>query len=463
MLTELHLDHVKTVIARLHDEHVQHTKTVPKTFMKAIFDNLDSPYGNATTDTSHQTKTDITANMNKGNKNLDDNNTDKSDSKVTDQSNGPVYEGLTEKDKTDNILTVIGQLQKVINKGLPASDQSQGSIKGGSVGIDQSAQNTVAITDQANDPRQPTTKPQTITHSGYQSRLTKNETETKSKDKKDHSNNQGIFVNTNQDSQDKITYITNSKQPDDTPIYVQSKRTKVAKFGVLTQIQPQEDSEKHKHENLHKQPNIKHDKKPGLVVLGPHSDDVVVKPIKIANNGAWKGWRQGHTIDIGGLQKIKLQKEHAGNVSPLVVAPYHQGNAHRPAHAHTQGQTATQNTKPKTNASFNGFSAVSQPTSRPNAGGVCWDGDIAYNKTLIGGINAGVFKDNGKATTMDMCMQFCCKRADCDLAFMIEDDCYSVACSTPSSCKTRKARPTQFYPRISYTRKFKGKTILGMF
>ncbi|XP_031554877.1 uncharacterized protein LOC116291804 isoform X2 [Actinia tenebrosa] len=88
-------------------------------------------------------------------------------------------------------------------------------------------------------------------------------------------------------------------------------------------------------------------------------------------------------------------------------------------------------------------------------GSVCWDGDVLYNQTLIGGINAGVFTDNGKTTTMDLCMQSCCKQPACDLAFMIEDDCYSVACTSPSSCKTRAARPTQFYPRISFRNKFK--------
>ncbi|XP_048589005.1 uncharacterized protein LOC5518116 isoform X2 [Nematostella vectensis] len=102
-------------------------------------------------------------------------------------------------------------------------------------------------------------------------------------------------------------------------------------------------------------------------------------------------------------------------------------------------------------------SAMSPTGSPPNDTHVCWDSDVLYNQTLIGGINAGVFTDNGKASTMDLCMQFCCKRKDCDLAFMIEDDCYSVACSSTRSCKTRKARPTQFYPRIAFTRKFRGE------
>ncbi|EDO46077.1 predicted protein [Nematostella vectensis] len=110
-------------------------------------------------------------------------------------------------------------------------------------------------------------------------------------------------------------------------------------------------------------------------------------------------------------------------------------------------------------------SAMSPTGSPPNDTHVCWDSDVLYNQTLIGGINAGVFTDNGKASTMDLCMQFCCKRKDCDLAFMIEDDCYSVACSSTRSCKTRKARPTQFYPRIAFTRKFReeaSKAVSGL-
>lgn len=90
---------------------------------------------------------------------------------------------------------------------------------------------------------------------------------------------------------------------------------------------------------------------------------------------------------------------------------------------------------------------------------VCWDGEILQNYTLVGGINAGTFADNGKTENMDICMQFCCKRESCDLAFMIEDDCYSVACNSNGACEPRKARPTHYFPRIAIRKKPQGETV----
>ncbi|XP_015765053.1 PREDICTED: uncharacterized protein LOC107343965 [Acropora digitifera] len=87
---------------------------------------------------------------------------------------------------------------------------------------------------------------------------------------------------------------------------------------------------------------------------------------------------------------------------------------------------------------------------------VCWDGQILYNYTLVGGINAGTFSDNGKTNNMDLCMQYCCNRESCDLAFMIEDDCYSVACNSNGVCEPRKARPTHYNPRIAIRKKPQG-------
>lgn len=104
-------------------------------------------------------------------------------------------------------------------------------------------------------------------------------------------------------------------------------------------------------------------------------------------------------------------------------------------------------------AALNHFSSAATMQAKQSA---CWDGDVLYNQTLVGGINAGVFTDNGKADSMEMCMQFCCKKSRCDLAFMIEDDCYSVACSAKDKCEPRKARPTHFYPRIALSKSFKG-------
>ena len=82
-----------------------------------------------------------------------------------------------------------------------------------------------------------------------------------------------------------------------------------------------------------------------------------------------------------------------------------------------------------------------------------WDGKEIQNRTLVGGINSGDFREHTLATTMEECMGQCCKEDDCDLSFMIDKDCYTVKCSRSDLCQTRKAKATSFIPRIAYKKK----------
>ena len=70
--------------------------------------------------------------------------------------------------------------------------------------------------------------------------------------------------------------------------------------------------------------------------------------------------------------------------------------------------------------------------------------------TLVGGIGAGDFTDHGQTDTIEDCMGYCCENKECDLAFMIDKDCYGVKCKEPSMCKTRPARPTKYRPIIAF-------------
>ena len=79
-----------------------------------------------------------------------------------------------------------------------------------------------------------------------------------------------------------------------------------------------------------------------------------------------------------------------------------------------------------------------------------WEGETRENMTLVGGINAGEFTDHGQADNIEECMGYCCESKECDLAFMIDKDCYGVKCKDPSMCKTRPARPTKYRPIIAF-------------
>lgn len=77
---------------------------------------------------------------------------------------------------------------------------------------------------------------------------------------------------------------------------------------------------------------------------------------------------------------------------------------------------------------------------------------IVHNDvTLVGGINAGKFTDLGDAENMTICSQRCCFKDACDVAFMLEGECYGVKCINESLCETRPARnPARYNPKIVY-------------
>eukprot|EP00794_Sanderia_malayensis_P011221 gene11221-12400_t len=100
------------------------------------------------------------------------------------------------------------------------------------------------------------------------------------------------------------------------------------------------------------------------------------------------------------------------------------------------------------------FKDDSGPKLKPEKPSTCtadvWDGEIKENVTLVGGVNAGDFTDHGQTDSFNECMNFCCDSKECDLAFMIDNDCYGVKCKDPNNCRTRAARPTKYRPMIAF-------------
>ena len=84
-----------------------------------------------------------------------------------------------------------------------------------------------------------------------------------------------------------------------------------------------------------------------------------------------------------------------------------------------------------------------------------WDEEVVRNSTLVGGINAGTFRDHGQVDSIGECMEYCCSESDCDLSFMIDQDCYTVKCYSESLCLTRTAKPTAFTTLIAFKKAYK--------
>lgn len=81
---------------------------------------------------------------------------------------------------------------------------------------------------------------------------------------------------------------------------------------------------------------------------------------------------------------------------------------------------------------------------------LCSHGPSHYGVTLLGGIRAGNFLGHGKVDNMQACIKKCCENHECDLAFMVKEDCYSVVCYHTNLCRSVRARHIRKYqPRIA--------------
>lgn len=82
---------------------------------------------------------------------------------------------------------------------------------------------------------------------------------------------------------------------------------------------------------------------------------------------------------------------------------------------------------------------------------LCSHGPSYYGVTLLGGIRAGHFVSHGRVDNMPACIKKCCANHECDLAFMVKEDCYSVICYHKSLCRSVRAQHIRKYkPRIAH-------------
>ena len=72
--------------------------------------------------------------------------------------------------------------------------------------------------------------------------------------------------------------------------------------------------------------------------------------------------------------------------------------------------------------------------------------------TLKGGLQAGDFTDVGKVNNLEQCYNICCQQENCDLAFMLAQNCFSVQCKDKNLCSTVPAQPSIFNPQIAYVK-----------
>ena len=92
----------------------------------------------------------------------------------------------------------------------------------------------------------------------------------------------------------------------------------------------------------------------------------------------------------------------------------------------------------------------------------CKESRVDHNITLAEGRKAGKFlKANSSITKMPQCVSQCCKMKGCDVAFMVNKDCYSVLCKSLESCVPKKNKDPSMSTLIAYVAKHQQDRLKG--
>eukprot|EP00112_Aurelia_sp_Birch-Aquarium-sp1_P018965 Seg4600.1 transcript_id=Seg4600.1/GoldUCD/mRNA.D3Y31 product="hypothetical protein" protein_id=Seg4600.1/GoldUCD/D3Y31 len=93
---------------------------------------------------------------------------------------------------------------------------------------------------------------------------------------------------------------------------------------------------------------------------------------------------------------------------------------------------------------------IAEPFGRVN----CKESKIDKNVTLAEGSNAGRYlKANNSITSMRQCVAQCCRIQGCDVAFMVNRECYSVLCKSLDSCAPKQNEMESMHTLVAYVAK----------
>ncbi|CAH3199269.1 unnamed protein product, partial [Porites evermanni] len=82
----------------------------------------------------------------------------------------------------------------------------------------------------------------------------------------------------------------------------------------------------------------------------------------------------------------------------------------------------------------------------------CPHGPVLTNVTLTHELRAGKFSRLGMAEDMETCIQMCCDKDDCEMAFMPGKHCYGVDCFSQEHCEITTVKPSNLTVQITKVR-----------
>lgn len=91
----------------------------------------------------------------------------------------------------------------------------------------------------------------------------------------------------------------------------------------------------------------------------------------------------------------------------------------------------------------------------------CRKSSVNYNVTLSKGAKAGKYYKMTGINKMDECVGHCCGSKRCDVAFMVNKNCYLVKCHNSDSCALKQSDNPKFDTMLSMVSKSKAKAVEG--
>lgn len=91
----------------------------------------------------------------------------------------------------------------------------------------------------------------------------------------------------------------------------------------------------------------------------------------------------------------------------------------------------------------------------------CRKSAVNYNVTLSKGAKAGKYYKMAGINKMDECLGHCCGSKRCDVAFMVNKNCYLVKCFNSDSCALKQSDNPKFDTMLSVVSKPDAKTTKG--
>ena len=116
---------------------------------------------------------------------------------------------------------------------------------------------------------------------------------------------------------------------------------------------------------------------------------------------------------------------------------------------HTSEQAANKTSLPLTNFNDKDFASKKIPNviNSPNT---CVQAYPVSNVTLRAGFSAGDFKFQGNFSDTTTCVDHCCRTNDCNVAFVLQNMCFLVTCSSNKLCKNEPLLSNEFKSALVY-------------